>query len=262
MFRDPLALSLAQAAIASVAALGVALLARRRRIHVEKDVLVALVRGLVQISAVGSILLLMLRGPGWLAVLALGAMVVAAAATSAKRASRVPGAFRISLQAIGAGAVSMIVLMALAGVVETRVEVVVPVGSMLIASAMNANTLALERFRAEVGSHERLVEAALALGATTEASVAPYLQSSFGASLTPAIDNLRSLGIVWIPGLMTGMVLSGTPPVRAAVYQFVTIAMIFASSGLTCLVGTALARAAAFSPADQLVMRVSPARTR
>jgi putative ABC transport system permease protein len=54
---------------------------------------------------------------------------------------------------------------------------------------------------------------------------------------------------------MTGMVLSGTPPVRAAIYQFVTIAMIFASSGLTSLVGTALARASAFSPADQLVMR-------
>jgi putative ABC transport system permease protein len=255
MFRDPLALSLAQAVVASLAALAVALLARRRNIHVEKDVVVALVRGIAQISAVGSVLLLMLRGPGWLGVLALAAMVTAAAATSARRARRVPGAFRISLQAIAAGAGTMIALMALAGVVETRVEFLVPVGSMLIASAMNANTLALERFRAEVASHERLVETALALGATPAASVAPYLRSSFGASLTPAIDNLRSLGIVWIPGLMTGMVLSGTPPVRAAIYQFVTIAMIFASSGLTCLVGTALARASAFSPADQLVMR-------
>jgi putative ABC transport system permease protein len=54
---------------------------------------------------------------------------------------------------------------------------------------------------------------------------------------------------------MTGMVLSGTPPLLAALYQFVIIAMIFASSGLTCLIGTTLARASAFSPADQLVMR-------
>ena len=69
-----------------------------------------------------------------------------------------------------------------------------------------------------------------------------------------AIDNLRSLGIVWIPGLMTGMVLSGTPPLRAAVYQFVTLAMIFASSGLTCLVGTTLARGRVFSPAEQLAV--------
>ncbi|HET7752550.1 MAG TPA: ABC transporter permease [Anaeromyxobacteraceae bacterium] len=260
IFPDPLRLTLAQAVVASAAAIAIALLARRRHIRVEKDLALALVRGVVQISAVGSVLLLMLRGPGWLAVVALGAMVLAAAATSSRRAKRVPGAFRISLQAIAAGAGSVILIMALMGVIDTRVTTLVPVGSMLIANAMNANTLALERFRAEVASHERLVETALALAASPEASVAPYVQSSFAASLTPAIDNLRSLGIVWIPGLMTGMVLSGTPPVHAALYQFVTLAMIFASSGLTCLVGTTLARASAFSPAEQLVMRASAAR--
>jgi putative ABC transport system permease protein len=258
MFPDPLALTLAQATVAAAAALAVALLARTRDIRVERELAVALVRGIAQIAAVGSVLLVMLSGPGWLALLALAAMIGAAAATSARRARRVPGAFRISLQAIAAGSGSVILLMAVTGVVETTVTVIVPVGSMLIANAMNANTLALERFRAEVASHERLVEASLALGASANVSVAPYVQSSFAASLTPAIDNLRSLGIVWIPGLMTGMVLSGTPPLRAAIYQFVIIAMIFASSGLTCLVGTTLARAAAFSPAEQLVMRAGP----
>lgn len=262
IFRDPLALTLAQAAVATAAALAVAVLARRRRIRVGKDLAVALARGVVQISAVGSALLLMLRGPGWLAVVALAAMVLAAAATSARRAHALPGAFAVSLQAIAAGAGSVIALMTLAGVIEPAVTVLVPIGSMLVASAMNANTLALERFRAEVVAHAREVEAALALGAAPEVSVAAHLQSSFGASLTPAIDNLRSLGIVWIPGLMTGMVLSGTPPIRAALYQFVTLSMIFASSGLTCLLGTALARAHAFSPAEQLVLRADAAAPR
>jgi putative ABC transport system permease protein len=254
IFPDPLALTLAQAALASAAALAVALVARSRRIHVEGELAIALVRGLVQIAAVGSVLLLMLKGPGWTAALALAAMVVAAAATSARRARAVPGAFRVSLQAIAAGAGSVIALMSLAGVLEARVLVVVPVGSMLVANAMNANALALERFRSEVAAHAREVEAALALGAGPEVAVAPYVQSSFGASLIPAIDNLRSLGIVWIPGLMTGMVLSGTPPLRAAIYQFVTLAMIFASSGLTCLVSTTLARARVFSAAEQLIV--------
>jgi len=53
-------------------------------------------------------------------------------------------------------------------------------------------------------------------------------QSSFEASLIPAIDSLRSLGIVWIPGLMAGMLLSGARLAYAAIYQFV-LAMIFAS---------------------------------
>jgi UDP-glucose/iron transport system permease protein len=255
LFPDPLRLTLAQAVVAAAAAFLVALAARRRQVRVERDLAIALARGLAQIAAVGSVLLLMLRGPGWLAAVALAAMTVAAASTSARRAQRLPGAFWISLRAIGAGAGSVIAVMALAGVVETRVTVAVPVGSMLIAAAMNANSLALERFRAEVTAHAREIEAALALGASGDVAVGPYLRSAYGASLAPPIDNLRSLGIVWIPGLMTGMVLSGTPPLRAAVYQFVTLAMIVASAGLTCLVGTGLARTRAISPAEQLVLR-------
>jgi putative ABC transport system permease protein len=252
---DPLALGLAQAGVATAAALAMAFVARTRRIRLERDVAVALVRGLAQISAVGAVLLLMLRGPRWLGVLALAAMILAAAATSARRARGMPGAFRISAQAIACGAGTTLVVMALAGVVDTAVTVAVPIGSMLVATAMNANGLALDRFRSEVSAHARHVEAALALGASPATSVEPYVRAALQASLIPAIDNLKSLGIVWIPGLMTGMVLSGTPPLHAAVYQFVTIAMIFASSALTCLVGTSLMRARAFSPAEQLVLR-------
>jgi len=63
-----------------------------------------------------------------------------------------------------------------------------------------------------VQAHVGHVESALALGAAPEEAVAPYLQDSYQASLIPAIDNLRSLGIVWIPGLMAGMVLSARRP--------------------------------------------------
>jgi putative ABC transport system permease protein len=54
---------------------------------------------------------------------------------------------------------------------------------------------------------------------------------------------------------MAGMVLSGSSPLYAAIYQFVVLAMIFASSSLTCLIGTALVRGSAFTAAEQLVIR-------
>jgi len=259
LVRDPLALGLAQAAVVSACALAVAALARRRRIRVGGEVAIALVRGLVQIGAVGSVLLLMLRGPPWVAALGLGAMIAAAAGTIARRARGIPGAAAIAARAILVGSGGTIAIMALLGVIDTAVTSLVPIGSMLIASAMNAVAVALERFRSDVVGHRGHVETALALGASPEASVEPYQRSAFQASLIPAIDNLKSLGIVWIPGLMTGMVLSGTPPLPAAVYQFVTIAMIFSSSALTCLVATTLVRARAFSAAEQLLLRAEPA---
>jgi putative ABC transport system permease protein len=246
---------LGQAAAAAAAALVVMLLARVRRIHVEGETIVALVRGLLQIIIVGSILTVLLRGPSWTSVFILAFMMVAAAATSARRAKRIPGAFRASLYGIATGTGLTIALMTLLGAIDRGITTLVPVGSMLIANAMNSNALALDRFRSEVQSHVGQIESALALGAAPESAVVRYVQGSYQASLIPAIDNLRSLGIVWIPGLMAGMVLSGSPPLYAAIYQFVVLAMIFASSGLTCLISTTLIRAHAFSPAEQLVLR-------
>jgi len=255
LFHNQLYLGLAQAAVAALAALMVVLLARRRGIHLESDTLVAMVRGLVQIVAVGSVLVVLLRGPRWTSGFLLAVMMVAAGATSARRAKGLPGAFRISTSAIACGAGLVIALMTWLGVIDTAITSLVPVGSMLIANAMNTNGLALNRFRSEVLAHAGEIEGALSLGAAATESIAPYVQSSFEASLIPAIDSLRSLGIVWIPGLMAGMLLSGARPVYAAIYQFVVLAMILAASGLTSLVSTLLIRTRIFTSAEQLLLQ-------
>src|ERR1700719_4084837 len=83
LFPGELQLGLAQAAVAALAALLVVVAARRRRIHLEKELMIAMARGVVQIVAVGSILLLLLRAPDWTGVLLLVSMIVAAGATSA-----------------------------------------------------------------------------------------------------------------------------------------------------------------------------------
>src|SRR5882724_9021603 len=254
-FHSQLQLGFAQALVAALSALVVIVLARRRGIHLESETVIAMVRGLVQIIAVGSILVILLRAPRWTSGILLAAMIVAAGATSARRAKGIPEAFRVSAWAIAFGAGSIIALMTSLGVIDTAITSLVPVGSMLIANAMNTNSLALNRFRSDVLSHIGEIETALALGAEARNSVSPYVQASFEASLIPAIDSLRSLGIVWIPGLMAGMLLSGARPVYAAIYQFVVLAMIFAASGLTSLTSTMLIRGRVFSPAEQLLLQ-------
>jgi putative ABC transport system permease protein len=254
-FHTQLQLGFAQAAAATLLALLVIILARRRQIHLETETLTAMVRGFVQIVAVGSILVILLRAPRWTSGLLLAGMIVAAGATSARRAKGIPDAFRVSAWSIAFGAGSVIALMTFLGVIDTAITSLVPVGSMLIANAMNTNGLALNRFRSDVLAHVGEIESALALGAEARTSVSPYVQASFEASLIPAIDSLRSLGIVWIPGLMAGMLLSGARPVYAAIYQFVVLAMIFAASGLTSLTCSALIRGRIFSPAQQLLLQ-------
>jgi putative ABC transport system permease protein len=254
-FSNQLALGLAQAGMAGLAALIVVLLARKRQIHLEKETVVAMLRGIVQIVAVGSFLSLLLRGPRWTSVFLLVGMIVSAGAISARRAKGIPDAFPVSTWSIACGAGLVIALMTWLGVIDTAITALVPVGSMLIANAMNTNGLALNRFRSDVLVHVGEIETALALGAEATSSVSPYVQDAFEASLIPAIDSLRSLGIVWIPGLMAGMLLSGARPVYAAIYQFVVLAMIFAASGLTSLVSTLLIRTRIFTQAEQLMLQ-------
>src|ERR1700751_1574313 len=255
LFHGHLQFGLAQAGVAAPTALLVVIAAARRAIHLEKDLAIAMARGLVQIVAVGSILLLLLRSPSWTSKFLLIAMIIGAGATSARRAKGMPGAFQVSTWSIACGAGSVIALMTALGVIDTPITALVPVGSMLIANAMNTNGLALNRFRSDVLAHVGEIETALALGADGKSSVSPYVQVSFEASLIPAIDSLRSLGIVWIPGLMAGMLLSGARPIYAAIYQFVLLAMIVAASGLTSLISTLLIRARVMSPAEQLILR-------
>lgn len=262
IFPNPLALGAAQAAAAALAALLVVLAARKEHIHLGRETTIALLRGIIQISAVGSLLVLLLRGPAWTSVFLLAGMMLAAAGISAQRAQGIPGAFQLSLAAISAGSGAVIALMTWAGAIDRAMTSLIPIGSMIIAGTMNTNSLVLNRFRGEIESHTGWIETALALGAAPEQAVAPYVQASFRASLIPAIDSLRSLGIVWIPGLMAGMLLSGANPVYAAIYQFVTLAMMFSASGLTALLCTSFVRHRVFTPAEQLALKQpSPAHS-
>lgn len=255
LFTNPLHLVLGQAAVAAAMSMAVVLLAGKREIHLENEVLIAMMRGFLQIIAVGSILVLLLKSTRWTGGLLLIAMIIAAGATSGRRAKGIPGAFAVSTWSITAGAGSMIAIMTWLGVIDSTITSLVPVGSMLIANAMNTNGLALNRIRADVLAHVGEIETALALGAEPNLSVSPYVQAAFESSLIPAIDSVRSLGIVWIPGLMAGMLLSGARPLYAAIYQFVVLAMILASSGLTSLVSTLFIRARIFTAAGQLMLQ-------
>jgi len=241
--------------IAALTALAVLLLARRRAPGLLREVSLAQLRGVLQIVAVGAILAALLHGPPWTSIFVLAGMILAAASIVRKRAKKIPGAFVLALIAIGAGAGTILTVMTLTGVIPLKILTLIPVGSMVIANTMNTQSIFLDRFKGEVVAHVGEIESALALGATSNAAVDRYLATAFRSSLIPAVDNIRSLGIVWIPGIMAGMVLSGASPLYAALYQFVVLATIFSSSALACFVASHLVAGRIFSAHDQLLLR-------
>lgn len=254
-FHDQLMRGAIECLIAALTAIAVLMLVQRRAPNLLGELLLAQARGVAQILAVGAVLAFLLHGPRWTAIFVLAGMILAAASIVRKRAAKVPRAFILALAAIGAGAGSILALMAVLGVIPLQIAILVPVGSMVIANSMNTLSLFLDRFCGELRAHSGEVESALALGASAEAASSRYQQTSFRSSLIPAVDNLRSLGIVWIPGIMAGMVLSGTSPLYAALYQFVVLTTIFSASALTCFMASHFVTRRVFSAYDQLLLR-------
>ena len=246
---------IAQAIGAIVLCLAVVALCRRFGVHVERETAISIARGLVQMVFVGIMLAALLHGSLLVGAMILLAMTFAAAITASRRARGIRGSLVLSFYAIVTGAGVVVAAMLIIGALTTDISVLVPVGSMIIANAMNACAQSVERFRADVTAHVGYIETGLALGAVPSVAAAPYFQSAVYASLLPRLDMLKSLGLVWIPGVMAGMVVSGASPVYAGIYQFVIVAMILAASGITGLVATQLMRTRAFSPAAQLTIR-------
>ncbi len=255
LFATDMQLGAAQAVVTTLLALGVVLLAKRQNIRIGKETTIALGRGIIQVLVMGSVLFLLLEQPLWAAIPVLLAMQLAAASIGARRSKSIPGAWWVCARGIGLGSGVLIITMTFVGVIDWEMGAVIPVGSMIINSAMNAVALGLDRFQGEVESHAGEIDAALALGADPRVAVRRHVQAATEAALIPQINSLRSLGVVWLPGLMTGMILAGTDPIYAALYQFVVLAMLFAGSGLSALVSMLLVRTQVFSPAMQLILR-------
>ncbi len=105
---------------------------------------------------------------------------------------------------------------------------VVPLAGMIFANAMNSVSLAAERLHAEVDRDAGFVQAR---------------NIAFQASLIPIINSLFAVGLVSLPGMMTGQILSGVSPLIAANYQIMVMCMIFGAAGLSSAVFLVLARA-------------------
>jgi putative ABC transport system permease protein len=258
VWNHQVALGIGQAAAAVALCMAVVVLCRWFAVHVERETALSLARGFVQMVAVGVVLAALLHGSLPIAVCILIGMSFAAAVTAARRAEGVRRPRLLSFCAIAAGGGITIAVMLATGTMTSDLIVLVPVGSMIIANAMNSCAQAMERFRAEVLAHVGQIEAGLALGADPVTTVAPYVQSGVYASLLPRLDMLKSLGFVWIPGVMAGMLVSGASPVYAGIFQFIIVAMILSASGIAGLVAILLMRAQAFSSAAQLQFRPGP----
>jgi putative ABC transport system permease protein len=132
----------------------------------------------------------------------------------------------------------------------------IPLFGMIVGNAMTAAALAAERLASEMESRRGEVEAYLALGATPARAAAEPARRALTAALIPSVNGLMVVGLVQLPGMMTGQILAGQSPLLAVRYQIVVVFMLAGATAMTATMVVLWYRRTFFTPAAQLAVRV------
>ncbi|GAB2685477.1 ABC transporter permease [Nocardia thraciensis] len=231
-----------------------ALIAYRQRLQLTGQLLIAAARAGVQLIAVGAVLLILFRHtglPGALGWVVL--MVIIAGQVAGRRGAGVPHAIRAATLGVAFGTVITLGALLLLGVISTEARVVVPVGGMIVSGAMQATGIALRRLHEDGRASRAAVEARLCLGLPAHQAFLPYRRSALRTALLPGIDATKVVGLISLPGAMTGLILAGVEPLTAIRYQIVVMYMLLAAAALAALATARIAERGLFDDAERLI---------
>lgn len=242
-----------------LAAIGLSLLTR---VGLQRDLAIAALRAVVQLTLVGLVVLAVFEHD-WLTPLFVAVMLGGAALTSAQRVRGVARARLLTAVAIGLPALLALGLLLATGAFELTPRAIVPVAGILIGGAMAAVSLTGRRMVEDLADRIDEIEARLALGASAREALAPSVRRSVSTGLVPVIDQTRNVGIVTLPGTFVGLILGGASPGEAARVQLVVLlALLFVELAAALLVAR-LVVAASVAPGERVVPPAGrPAATR
>jgi putative ABC transport system permease protein len=209
-----------------------------RRLGLERQLLWAAARALVQLLLVGGALTLLFE-PGrslWWSWAWVAGMVAYAGDVARRRAPEVPRFAPLAVAAFaGAALVTLGVIFGLR-VFPLQGRTLVPIAGMMIGNSMTAIVLVARRLVDELRDKRDEVEARLALGQPSRRAASPYLRIALRSAISPQIETTKATGLVFLPGAMTGLILAGVPPLQAVLVQAVVMFLILGSVAATTVV--------------------------
>ncbi|KAI3890951.1 hypothetical protein MKX03_019960 [Papaver bracteatum] len=224
-----------------------------QNLGLEKEMVVAIVRAFLQLSVIGFVLQFIFtqKNAGWI-VLAYLFMVTIAGYTAGQRAKHVPrGKYIAGLSILAGTAVTMFLLVIL-NVFPFTPRYIIPVAGMMVGNSMTVTGVTMKRLRDDLKIQKALVETALALGATPTQATVEQVKRSLILALSPILDNAKTVGLISLPGAMTGLIMGGASPMEAIQLQIVVMNMLIGASTMSSIMSVYLCRPAFFTKAYQL----------
>ncbi|MEY6432310.1 iron export ABC transporter permease subunit FetB [Thioalkalicoccus limnaeus] len=224
-----------------------------------RSLLIAAARTVVQLLLIGLVLQTLFDHARleWVALMALVMLLIAGYEVMARQERRFAGAWGYGIGAVtmfvSAFAVTVLALTTMVGAAPWWTpQYAIPLLGMLLGNTMTGIALGLDRLTQAVWRERSLIEGRLALGESWMAATTTMRRQAARSGLMPTINAMAAAGVVSLPGMMTGQILAGAPPVEAVKYQILIMFLIAAGTGFGTLGAVRLASRRLFDQRERL----------
>lgn len=235
-------LSLMQLSIAYIFVLIMLIIFKSRGIKREREVLIASTRMTVQLTIMGYILLFVFNNPSWWLTSIMIALMVSFAIynaikrvkfTMSKELKRLI-AFSMTFGALLTAAFFIIIVLNVRPWFNP--QYFIPIGGMIIGNSMTGISLGANKLCSSFEDKRIEIENSLMIGASPRAAAKEIVNNAFDTAILPTMNNMLTMGIVSLPGMMTGQILSGTFPITAIKYQIGIMLAILGSTAVCTVI--------------------------
>lgn len=233
------------------------ILSYMQKLGLEGEMVYSIIRAFLQLSVIGFVLQFIFsqNHAVWI-IIAYIFMVSVAGYTAGQRARHVPRGKWVAGASILAGTAVTMFLLVILNVFPFTPRYIIPVAGMMVGNAMTVTGVTMKRLRDDIKVQMNLVETALALGATPRQATHQQVKRALVIALSPVLDNAKTVGLISLPGAMTGLIMGGASPLEAIQLQIVVMNMLIGASTVSSIMSTYLCWPAFFTKAYQLETKV------
>lgn len=235
------------------------ILSKILNLGLEKDTIIAVVRSIIQLLTVGYILHFVFTSNDYLyIILMIGLIIGAATANARKKGTSIPGITgKLIFTFLFVELLTQGILLGF-GITPPTAQYMIPISGMMVGNSMVLAILFLNRFASEVHAYEEEIELILSLGGTPKQAIHRQLITAIKASTIPTIESQKTMGLVQLPGMMSGQIIAGADPIQAVQFQLLVLFLLLTTAVITSVLLGFLSYPTLFNQRMQRVKEVNP----
>lgn len=205
----------------------------KEKLGIDRDMIIGVIRAIIQLFVVGYLLKYVFRLNNiWLTTVLILIIIFNAGYNAKQRSNGIPNALPISIGAILISTSVTLGVLMLAGAIKFIPSQMIPISGMIASNSMVAIGLCYRNLNAQFKQERQAVLEKLALGADLKDASREILRDSIKTGMQPTIDSAKTVGIVSLPGMMSGLIFAGVDPVRAIKYQIMVTFMLMSATSI------------------------------